>query len=127
MGQRETPLIADAGTYALILRSRSRQPVQIGRWGIVDLGPGYYVYVGSAHGPGGVKARIRRHYRKTKRTHWHIDYLREAVSFARAWISYSPSSQEHRLMPAGSRSPASTHPSPIARALACQPIRPANW
>ncbi len=41
----------------------------------VDLEPGTYMYVGSARGPGGLAARIRRHLRREKNLHWHIDYL----------------------------------------------------
>lgn len=37
--------------------------------------PGTYVYVGSAFGPGGLRARLARHLRPEKRPHWHVDYL----------------------------------------------------
>ena len=37
---------------------------------------GTYLYVGSAKGPGGLRARIKRHLRRHgKRLFWHIDYL----------------------------------------------------
>lgn len=36
---------------------------------------GIYYYVGSAKGPGGLRARINRHLRGAKKLHWHIDYL----------------------------------------------------
>ena len=42
------------------------------------LGPGHYLYAGSALGPGGIRARILRHAHKGKRRHWHIDHLTEA-------------------------------------------------
>lgn len=42
------------------------------------LGRGFYLYAGSAHGPGGIRARVLRHARKGKRKHWHIDHLTEA-------------------------------------------------
>ena len=42
------------------------------------LGPGVYLYAGSALGPGGIRARILRHARVGKRRHWHIDHLTEA-------------------------------------------------
>ncbi len=35
--------------------------------------PGAYVYAGNAHGPGGLQARLRRHFDKKKRLHWHVD------------------------------------------------------
>ncbi|OYT40997.1 MAG: hypothetical protein B6U89_00365 [Desulfurococcales archaeon ex4484_58] len=36
---------------------------------------GFYIYVGSARGPGGLRARINRHLRREKKLFWHIDYL----------------------------------------------------
>ncbi|NIP37734.1 MAG: GIY-YIG nuclease family protein, partial [Candidatus Dadabacteria bacterium] len=68
---------SESGTYTLIYRNRSKTRVQVGRLGKIYIQPGYYIYVGSAFGPGGVRARVSRHFRKTKRSHWHIDYLRE--------------------------------------------------
>ncbi|QCQ21167.1 GIY-YIG nuclease family protein [Desulfoglaeba alkanexedens] len=84
------------GTYALVLRSLKSTSAQIGRWGQLRIVPGYYIYVGSAFGPGGVQARITRHCRKTKPKHWHIDYLREHVNPLFAWYSNEPIKLEHR-------------------------------
>ena len=39
------------------------------------IGPGRYAYVGSARGPGGIRARVRRHLRRHGKRHWHIDRL----------------------------------------------------
>ena len=83
------------GTYALILYSGSRADAQIGRWGRLRIEPGYYIYVGSALGPGGVRARLSRHFRDTKTRHWHIDYLRELASPVCAWCRYLPRRLEH--------------------------------
>jgi len=41
----------------------------------MELKPGLYAYVGSAFGPGGLRARISRHWRREKRRHWHIDWI----------------------------------------------------
>jgi Uri superfamily endonuclease len=84
------------GTYALILQSEKRSRIQVGRWREIGVDPGYYIYVGSAFGPGGVRARVTRHCRKTKTSHWHIDYLREVMKVLGAWISYEPDRLEHR-------------------------------
>lgn len=86
---------SEPGTYALLLESNLSGEIQIGRWGRLRVVPGYYVYVGSAFGPGGVRARVARHLRKSKRIHWHIDYLRDAVDPVRAWCSYSHVRLEH--------------------------------
>jgi Uri superfamily endonuclease len=84
------------GTYALILQNYSNDRVQIGHWLRIDLEPGYYIYVGSAFGPGGVQARVLRHLRKTKTRHWHIDYLSEFVSPFGVWYSHESEHLEHR-------------------------------
>jgi Uri superfamily endonuclease len=67
---------ARPGTYALVLSSRSTDLIQIGRLGALQLQSGFYVYVGSALGPGGVRARLAHHLKLSRRPHWHIDYLR---------------------------------------------------
>jgi Uri superfamily endonuclease len=85
----------DPGTYALILQSQSNGTIQIGRWGMLDLQPGYYIYIGSAFGPGGVKARVSHHLRMNKRKHWHIDYLRAHVTTVETWVSYATEHLEH--------------------------------
>ena len=87
---------SESGTYALVLRSFRSARAQIGRWGRLDIEPGFYIYVGSAFGPGGVKSRILRHCRKTKSKHWHIDYLRGHVEPIFAWYSYEPLNLEHQ-------------------------------
>ena len=87
---------AKPGTYALVLRCRRRAQMQIGRWGVLDIQPGCYMYVGSAFGSGGLSARISRHFRKAKSKHWHIDYLREFVTPILAWYNCDPVHLEHR-------------------------------
>lgn len=67
---------SDPGTYALLLSCRSQRRIAIGRLRNLALEPGYYVYVGSAFGPGGIRARVEHHRRRAARPHWHIDYLR---------------------------------------------------
>jgi len=64
------------GTYVLRMRCVSARAIRIGQLGTLRLRPGYYVYVGSAFGSGGLRARIRHHRRKSRRPHWHVDYLR---------------------------------------------------
>lgn len=84
------------GTYALILHARSQEQIIVGRWGTLDVVPGYYIYVGSAFGPGGVSARIQRHCREDKKRRWHIDFLREVTTPVQAWCSFSGRDLEHR-------------------------------
>jgi len=85
----------DPGTYALILQCYASEAIQVGRWGQLDLQPGYYIYVGSAFGAGGVRARVSRHLRTGKRKHWHIDFLRAHARPVEAWVSYEAVHLEH--------------------------------
>jgi len=57
--------------------------------------PGYYIYVGSAFGPGGVRARVSRHLQREKAKRWHLDFLRESVTFREVWYSHAPEHLEH--------------------------------
>ena len=63
------------GCYALVLRLDAETVLAVGKLGSFTFPLGDYVYVGSARGPGGLRARVRRHARADKRYHWHIDYL----------------------------------------------------
>ena len=67
------------GTYALILRISDSHILDVGRLGRFEFQPGVYAYLGSACGPGGIRARLGRHLRGGGRPHWHIDYLMEVT------------------------------------------------
>jgi Uri superfamily endonuclease len=68
-------LPAAPGTYALLLQLDAPVSIDVGGLGTITFAEGDYVYAGSARGPGGLRARVRRHARVDKRFHWHIDYL----------------------------------------------------
>ena len=59
----------------LLLTLPERAELQIGRTRRICFEPGLYCYAGSALGPGGLAARLKRHAAGCKRQHWHIDYL----------------------------------------------------
>jgi Uri superfamily endonuclease len=63
------------GTYALILELGESRTLQVGRLGSNNFPAGYYVYLGSAQGSGGLRGRLSRHLRGGGKTHWHIDRL----------------------------------------------------
>ena len=67
------------GVYILHLELSSPRMVRIGKFGDHHLPPGEYLYVGSALGSGGLKARLGHHLRGSKRHHWHIDWLRRVA------------------------------------------------
>ncbi|KYH39050.1 MAG: hypothetical protein AYL30_001850 [Candidatus Hecatellales archaeon B24] len=65
--------------YLLFLKAGRPLKIRVGSLGLLGLPSGYYVYAGSAGGPGGVKARVGRHFRlarlKAGKVRWHLDYL----------------------------------------------------
>jgi len=68
-----------AGTYCLHMYLPRSTPLSVGRLGEFVLPASDYVYVGSARGPGGLRARLGRHLRGGGKPHWHVDYLRAVV------------------------------------------------
>jgi len=79
------------GTYALLLHLGASQTVRVGALGTFEFPLGWYLYVGSAHGPGGLAARLARHQRTGgKRFHWHIDYLRAVATLVEIWTHAGP-------------------------------------
>jgi Uri superfamily endonuclease len=88
-------ITAQPGTYALVLACRSARPLRIGRLGAVELQPGFYVYVGSAFGPGGLAARLQHHQGIAARPHWHVDYLRAACELMEVWHTTDTAHREH--------------------------------
>ncbi len=92
----ERLLISSApGTYALVLALKSPQAVQIGRLGIYYFAAGYYVYIGSARGAGGLAGRLRHHVGAAARPHWHIDYLRRQAALHAIWLVETDTNREH--------------------------------
>jgi Uri superfamily endonuclease len=89
-------LPAEPGTYALVLASAAEREIEVGRIGRLQVVPGYYVYVGSALGPGGLAARVARHQAAEKTARWHIDYLRAAAELAAVWYTRDEYRQECR-------------------------------
>ena len=83
------------GTYILILYLKRTKVISVGKLGDCSFPGGYYSYVGSALGPGGLKARLKHHLHSTAIPHWHIDYLRPRTRLVEIWISESEEHLEH--------------------------------
>jgi len=82
------------GTYALLLRGEENQEIEVGALGTMTVRSGTYVYVGSAFGPGGLRARVERHVRGDGTLHWHVDYLRAVTTLEAVWYTHDPERRE---------------------------------
>ena len=68
------------GTYCLIFHVDTiRFKVKSGRKFFLERGN--YIYVGSAFGSGGIRTRVKRHLKRRKKLHWHIDFITSHDSF----------------------------------------------
>lgn len=74
------------GIYILVLSLTERQTIVVGKLGNLTFPPGYYLYVGSAFGAGGLAGRLRHHL-KPRKLHWHIDYLHAVAQLEAIWFS----------------------------------------
>jgi Uri superfamily endonuclease len=92
----ENPRMSNRGSYALVLRLQRTLNLEIGRLGHHRFLPGFYIYLGSALGPGGIKARIQRHlqYTPTKSPHWHVDRLLGVSTIDEVWWKNEQESSE---------------------------------
>ncbi|ASJ00407.1 GIY-YIG nuclease family protein [Thermococcus gorgonarius] len=82
------------GSYFLVIRlDRDRKIKTKARE--FFLKGGYYVYVGSAMNS--LEKRVRRHFSKEKRLHWHIDYLLKEAELLRAYLVPSEERLEEKL------------------------------
>ncbi|MGC9393698.1 MAG: GIY-YIG nuclease family protein [Anaerolineae bacterium] len=83
----DASLIAAPGTYAIGLHIPVATQCTIGALGEWTLPAGLYFYVGSAWGPGGLAARVRRHLRGGTVRRWHIDYVRAWAKPVVVWLA----------------------------------------
>jgi Uri superfamily endonuclease len=96
--QQDDPLAAIGpapGSYALLLQCERSATLEIGSLGSLHTRPGCYLYIGSAFGPGGVRARCRRHL-QGGRPHWHMDYLRPLCRLQAIWYTHDTNRREHQ-------------------------------
>ncbi len=87
---------AEPGTYVFFCSAETNALLDIGSLGRVRLRPGFYAYVGSALGAGGLRARLAHHFHVTETPRWHIDYLRRRTRIERVWYSYGSKRREHQ-------------------------------
>ncbi|MDV3103363.1 GIY-YIG nuclease family protein [Thermococcus waiotapuensis] len=82
------------GSYLLVIRLDGDRKIKT-KAREFPLKKGYYVYVGSAMNS--LEKRVRRHFSKEKRPHWHIDYLLEEAELLRAYLIPSGERLEEKL------------------------------
>lgn len=109
---RPEQALSKPGTYALVLACHRTGPVRIGRLGTFQLQPGFYVYVGSAFGAGGLAARLRHHLQIAAHPHWHIDYLRPVCDMVEVRFTCDTTRREHLGAKIMARLPGSGVPMP---------------
>ena len=68
------------GVYLLLLFNDKNIKITIGSLGVIEFLHGYYIYIGSAFGKGGLSSRLKRHINIKKKIFWHIDYLLDQKS-----------------------------------------------
>ncbi|MDX1523321.1 MAG: GIY-YIG nuclease family protein, partial [Anaerolineae bacterium] len=81
------------GQYVLLLLLTEDEELTIGKLGTFIFPAGWYAYVGSAFGAGGLTGRLKYHLRPLEKPHWHIDYLRQAAIIQEIWLS--PDDEKH--------------------------------
>ena len=86
----------EKGTYVLIASVPQMKRIAIGQLGKFDIVPGFYAYVGSAFGAGGLCARIGHHLESTAAPHWHIDYLLQVAEPVEVWYTIAGQKFEHQ-------------------------------
>jgi Uri superfamily endonuclease len=76
------------GTYVMILRSEHATVLRIGRLGTFWLPSGFFLYVGSAFGGGGVGARTNRHCCSQTPKMWNLDHIKAIARPVELWWTH---------------------------------------
>ena len=110
MSKNKQGLQPIVGCYVLLLHSTRQISVTVGKFGQLDFSPGYYAYVGSAFGSGGIKARVGRHLSTSASQHWHIDYIKSVMDVVEVWLVYTSLRCEHICAQVCSQMPSASAP-----------------
>lgn len=70
-------------------------PIKIGKLGNFSFDFGFYAYVGSALGAGGLGGRLKHHLFSEATPRWHIDYLRRKAKLTQIWYAEQDKRREH--------------------------------
>ncbi|MCA1684684.1 MAG: GIY-YIG nuclease family protein, partial [Planctomycetia bacterium] len=87
---------ARGGTYAVVFRlGADAGDHTVGALGTFDFEAGFYCYIGSAFGPGGVRARTARHRAQNLvKKLWNIDHMKPPFEAVEVWWTNDPTRRE---------------------------------
>jgi len=91
----QSSIPSKSGTYVVLFQAPDPRFITAGSLGRLHVRPGFYLYVGSAFGPGGLRARLSRHLEGGRSRHWHVDYLRRELLPLEAWFQVQAMPAEH--------------------------------
>ena len=80
------------GIYVLLIELKSEIKVNVGSIGKTEFRKGLYAYVGSAQK--NLEQRVKRHLRREKKKHWHIDYLLDNTGAHVIGVLYKPAKKK---------------------------------
>lgn len=91
-------LPASKGIYLLVFHLLQDTEIEVGKLGKRLFRAGWWFYIGSAYGPGGLRARVKHHIaREHKRLHWHMDYLRPYTRLVEIFLFEEAREFEHQI------------------------------
>jgi Uri superfamily endonuclease len=79
-----------AGNYVIVAYAAQPFSLEMKKFGLLELQAGYYLYCGSAHGPGGLRSRVSRHLEGETKKFWHYDYLKGYLLPECVWWQVNP-------------------------------------
>jgi Uri superfamily endonuclease len=91
---------AVSGSYIVIGRLDNDVILNSGPFSERQVTQGYYLYSGSAYGPGGLCARITRHLNPDSKKFWHFDHLKANLFFEEILYSVYALNHECELIKA---------------------------
>ncbi len=111
------------GSYIVVFRLVADATVAVGALGTFDFPPGHYAYVGSAFGPGGVRARTGRHRTPVKeKMRWNVDFLTPHVTAIALWWTHDTARRECLWSAALAATPGIDCPAPEFGARDCRKV-----
>lgn len=70
--------VVKKGIYLLVIKNKKTRKIKVGSLGQLNFDSGFFVYAGSAQN--NLEKRVKRHKSKSKKLHWHIDYILDKMN-----------------------------------------------